>query len=476
MDPRRRNAVLRTANQADRAINSEIRDPGEMRAFFTGFDSAWSPLNSGAICDLLLEDDSLRLVGDPIPASWGAAVVRAEREDKADLQVWSIDQPLVVHNKDGCRPVERRLASALMADFGCGAHSSNLGLPAWAEDAPIWSFIRALESKGYQHNPMAIPGAKAGQFYIECYPHPAILGLFDLGRILKYKVHHRNLEDWQELIRLLRSLACAELPICNICSFVEDGLPQNKKNEDRLDSIVSAYVAAYWWKFGIHRSAVVGDLSTGYIVTPHSERTFAALTRVFGVQINPPGAARALPRELLRLERSEAAGVHGQSRPRLETLEMADTLPRCDWVYFATPAKWSGTVTRDFVAEQTVIVRSVHNAAGQRTSNVQHLRPGERILLVHGGHGKPYRALFSCTICAAREPVRTSQCVFDVFSYLDESLHEQLRMGGYTPDPVVRRFTGISISEVQDLRGITSVIPRRLGNNTISRWEEVFGP
>jgi hypothetical protein len=57
-----------------------------MQAVFTGFDSAWSAANSGAICDLLLEDGSLRLATDPVTANWNSALVRAKQEMKVDLQ------------------------------------------------------------------------------------------------------------------------------------------------------------------------------------------------------------------------------------------------------------------------------------------------------------------------------------------------------------------------------------------------------
>lgn len=446
-----------------------------MRAFFTGFDSAWSSANRGAICELLLsEDGSLRLVGEPAVVDWDAASARARREMKINLQVWAIDQPLLVNNKEGCRPVERDLARALMANFGCGAHSSNLGLSAWAEGAPIWKFMHVLQENGFVHSPMEVPGASQGRFFFECYPHPAVLGLFDLDRILKYKVEHRNSEDWQRLIGLLRSLASSELPIQNIGDFVHEGLHHNKKNEDKLDSLVSAYVAAYWWRFGVERSTAIGDLSTGYMVTPHSKRTLAALARVFRGRMNQRGTWGVVQPDATSAEPSEVKGNERQPTPRVAP-GIPEMLPRCDWVYFATTAKWSGTVTRDFVAGRRVIVRSLYNAAGLLIANVQHLKSGERILLVHGGHGKPYRPLFSCTISAAEAPVRSARQSFCVFSYIDESLQDCLKEGGYTLDPVLRKFTGISISELHDLRGVTSEIPRPSGNNTIRRWDEVFG-
>jgi predicted RNase H-like nuclease len=42
--------------------------------------------------------------------------------------------------------------------------------------------------------------------------------------------------------------------------------------EDELDAFVCAYVAAYYWTHGTRRCRVVGDLESGYIVTPVSER------------------------------------------------------------------------------------------------------------------------------------------------------------------------------------------------------------
>src|SRR5437762_7913722 len=112
---------------------------------FSGFDSAWGAHNSGAICDLVLnEDGSLRLDRDPVIASWDYAIAQAAQTKTGDLHVWAIDQPICVRNATGCRPVEQDLARALMAGFGCGAHSSNLRNPCWQAGARIWEFVRAL--------------------------------------------------------------------------------------------------------------------------------------------------------------------------------------------------------------------------------------------------------------------------------------------------------------------------------------------
>jgi hypothetical protein len=149
-------------------------------------------------------------------------------------------------------------------------------------------------------------------------------------------------------------------------------------------------------------------------------------------------------------------------------------LPVCNWVYFATPAKESWTVTRDFVDVAKIIFCHIYNKSGLLMPNVQHLQRGEQILLVHGGHGQPYRALFCCKIEAAAKPVQASHQSFDVLSYADESLYERLTSSGYDPDPVLKKFTGISIAAPQDLRHITRSIPKPKGNNTLRRWDEVF--
>ena len=156
--------------------------------------------------------------------------------------------------------------------------------------------------------------------------------------------------------------------------------------------------------------------------------------------------------------------------------ELKAALPVCDWVYFATTAKECWTVTKEFVSEAKIIFAHIYNKQHIRMPNVQHLEPGDKILLVHGGGGKPYRALFCCTTGAAERPVRNVDLrhTFPVFSYADESLNERLYATGYDPDPVLKKFTGITLAALEDVHHITWSIAKPLGNNTLRRWDEVF--
>jgi hypothetical protein len=164
----------------------------------------------------------------------------------------------------------------------------------------------------------------------------------------------------------------------------------------------------------------------------------------------------------------------GIIRLGLDRVAPAPTLPKCDYIYFATPSRASFTITNEFVTEAKAIIAHAHNAAGNRMPNIPNLRPGDTILLAYGS-GK-YEPVFRCTVCAASVPVRTSKHIFEVFTYLDESLHARLSEARYEPDPVVKRFIGISIGSPEDLRHVRRTIIKPKGNNTLRRWHEVFPP
>ena len=47
-------------------------------------------------------------------------------------------------------------------------------------------FGLSLEARGFTHAPVIVP-KELGRYQIEVFPHPAIVHLFSLNRILKYK-------------------------------------------------------------------------------------------------------------------------------------------------------------------------------------------------------------------------------------------------------------------------------------------------
>lgn len=435
-----------------------------MLAIFTGFDSAWYPGKTGAICDLVLEGDLFRIAAPPIPATWDCALSRLRQRAEVDLSVWAIDQPLVVSNEHGCRPVDVDLMRALMRDFQVGAHTANLHRPPWEPGAPIWQFLRMLEEAGYRQDPVAVPHSRSGRFYFECYPHPALIGLFDLDRMLKYKKRSHNQDDWVRLVDSVRSLATEEFPIRNIADYVPAGIGHNKTSEDALDSIICAYIAAYWWKFGKERSSLIGDLSTDCMVTPHNSRTRQLLEQTFRGHMKQLGASTPSP-----ADHSMPPEV-----PRDEPRPIGAARPKFDWVYFAADSRWNLDGFCEFVAKQKLIVRIIHNKTGIPVPNVLQLKPGDRVLLVYKADRKPYQQLFACTISRSPNPVRTASHLFDVFTRVDGRFDDELRGAKFVADPVVGGFTGICLSEAEDLHRAEIDLRKPVPMMAIQRWDDVF--
>ena len=297
--------------------------------WFTGFDSAWGGTQRGALCNLhgRVQNGSLVLnIESPIrDVNWDEAIACINGYGERSDHIIAIDQGLVVPNETGMRPVERQLARALMGTYKCGAHASNTGnTRCYGPQAGIWRYQQALLQNGYQQCPLAVAQRKPGRFYFECYPHPALLGLFELDRILPYKIHKRDRQGWQHIINLLRSLKDRELSIENVQHVVSLDLEQRKLHEDWLDSLIAAYVAAYWWWYGTSRSAILGSLSTGYMVTPYSEAMIGGLRAAFPVeQFNPEGCVefRFPPVHHPLIANEEAANVRVQNHKNLLDLE-----------------------------------------------------------------------------------------------------------------------------------------------------------
>lgn len=277
----------------------------------------------------------------------------AEVKTWADREhhVVAIDQGLIVTNPKGMRPVERNLAKAL-GYMHCGAYPSNTAnISCYGPGAGIWRFQAALRHQGYVHSPMAIPHSDCGRFYFECYPHPALIALLNLSRILKYKCRHGSQDDWARLFSAIRSWQ-----VDGIEPVLESLTPQTKANEDAIDSIICAYVGLLWWQWGVDRSSMIGDLNSGYIITPHNPITLPLFARQFGQSVNVFGTVSEPPRTppLSSMDRSSLSeALAGQPTDQI----------RCDANIACTASipEWSGPV--NLVATDTTILW--RNANGQ---------------------------------------------------------------------------------------------------------------
>jgi predicted RNase H-like nuclease len=181
----------------------------------------------------------------------------------------AVDASLIIPNISGQRPCEREL-SAHYGKMGASCHASNLTLyPAAASVA----LSRKLEEHSFTH-------LGTEKWQIECYPHPAIIEIFDLPERLKYKKGRvaEKKAGQKQLASLISGLSNSPTLPLRLGSGVREFIdPAHidaqrgkalKSNEDMLDAIVCLYVAGLYAIGARHR--VFGDTTEGYIWVPAS--------------------------------------------------------------------------------------------------------------------------------------------------------------------------------------------------------------
>jgi len=213
-----------------------------------------------------------------------------------------LDQPTVVTNSSGQRPVENIVASPVSLRYG-GIQPANTGrLDMFGVNAPVWPFLNRF---GGPANPLE---PAAGTQVLETYPVLTVIALgWTLpdsrasGRLPKYNPQRKktfSILDWQDV--------CARLAH----AFKEHGLPEivkwienvaqktspRKYDQDGLDACLCLLVALH---LAIEKDCLmVGDLESGYIVVPHGPRLQVELdTRC--------GKTGKIPSEWVRVFRRE---------------------------------------------------------------------------------------------------------------------------------------------------------------------------
>ncbi len=260
-----------------------------MREVLIGFDSAWtdSSSNPGTIAGCVFEDGRPNSFHAPRLATFGAALdLIREWSIDADFVLIAIDQPTIVPNHEGCRPVDR-VAGSLISRLGGGvqpARRGGLGAPLFGNEAPIWRFLAELD--GIQ-NPFQARQSPTGCFVMEVFPAlslPAIVpALWQRGKGAKYNPAGRKFDplDWPIVLSgvaaFARGLGADDLARwTESCQF--HSAPK-KADQDRLDAAICLAIALAWRHGESNDLLVIGDDRTGYIATIASRETRAALTK-----------------------------------------------------------------------------------------------------------------------------------------------------------------------------------------------------
>jgi predicted RNase H-like nuclease len=246
---------------------------------YVGFDSAWTDNEKapGAICAVRIDGDQAVSWHAPDLVSFDQALVFIQEVGSlTGVTLVALDQPTIVANPTGSRPVERA-AATLVSWIGGGVQPSNQGrVGMFCANAPVWPFLKSL---GAIEDPEAARAAQFGLYLIEVFPAAALpsIAAESFGRMkgMKYNPQRKTfrMDDWGKVTdacaREAEAFQCGEIAAwCRKASL----LPKPKKaDQDRLDAVICLLVALRW-RLGPRRSSVMlGDLSTGYMVLPASE-------------------------------------------------------------------------------------------------------------------------------------------------------------------------------------------------------------
>jgi predicted RNase H-like nuclease len=240
-----------------------------------GIDFGWVSGASG-LCCLEWHNETLHLLNFALETQIEAILTLIDTWiAKDESALIAVDAPTLIPNQTGMRLADK-LTHKHFGRYHAGCYPANLQRPFAQRTI---AFGRSLENRGFQHAATINP-QQQGRYQIEVFPHPAMVNLFQLSRIIKYK--KGKLADRKIGLKQLRAFIFEVLPylqpalrFTNIdqyepltVDFENLNGKQVKAVEDQLDGLICAYIAAYWWYWGTAKNLVLGDITTGYIVIP----------------------------------------------------------------------------------------------------------------------------------------------------------------------------------------------------------------
>lgn len=168
-----------------------------MNTLLIGFDSAWTAAKCGAIVGAFCSDDGIRDLGPPQTVDYEQAsdvILKWQAELRPTSTIVLLDQPTIVRNDNGQRPVENIVGSAVSRRYGGVQPASIKRTDMFGRDAPVWPF---LEQFGGAADPLD-PASVSSQVF-ETYPVLAMIALGwtlpdsrATGRLPKYNPGRRK--------------------------------------------------------------------------------------------------------------------------------------------------------------------------------------------------------------------------------------------------------------------------------------------
>ncbi|PRA53570.1 DUF429 domain-containing protein [Ochrobactrum sp. MYb68] len=242
-----------------------------------GFDSAWTdkPKAPGALSIIRCSKGISRLHLEPTLTSFGQALeIINEERSKVGKCVIAIDQPTIVPNFSGSRPVDK-VAGSLISWIGGGVQPANRSKIGMFDDAaPIWRFKSELNA---DDDPEKARAADQGIFLIEVFPALALPSVeLAFCRRLgapKYNPSVRKRfrsDDWRNVLCAISKFASAQR-LQNHTDWSErmasEASPR-KSDQDKVDAMICALVGLHWLFAPRNESVMIGDIESGYMIAP----------------------------------------------------------------------------------------------------------------------------------------------------------------------------------------------------------------
>ncbi len=259
-----------------------------MSKLLIGFDSAWTTANQGAVVGVIRHDNGeFQPLGLPFVANFDVAeqaIMAWQAAHTFERTIIFIDQPTIVMNANGQRPVEHIVASLVSRRYG-GMQPANTGrLGMFDDGAPIWSFLDRFGGAS------DILSCSRHTEIFETYPVLTIIAhgwiLSDdrrpFGKLPKYNPIRRStfrIDDWAYLCGKMSGVF-KDRGVAAITDWIESirFLPSPRKSDqDRLDACLCLLVAMDMAEG--EDCTVIGEQKSGYIVTSASEMMESELTK-----------------------------------------------------------------------------------------------------------------------------------------------------------------------------------------------------
>jgi predicted RNase H-like nuclease len=204
------------------------------------------------------------------------AIIGWQYQNKPTETIILLDQPTIVRNSKGQRPVENLVAALVSRRYGGVQPANTAKIEMFGKHAPVWRFLAQF---GGVADPQE-PSTKTQVF--ETYPVLTMIALGWMlpdsvrptGRLPKYnpeRVQTFSVHDWehvcQQTLSELDALGLKELPEW-LAAQAENRSPR-KADQDQLDSCICLLVALYLVE--MRECLMVGDMDTGYIVVPSGD-------------------------------------------------------------------------------------------------------------------------------------------------------------------------------------------------------------